>query len=327
MPSENNSHSILEDGKDYTLYASLKKKPYTLTVKIDGADESSTSVTIVTDSKSETCLQTDDACDFTVYAGENVSISYSAETDKFSYWKCSGDNCPVELTTSSPFTLQPISGNNTVTAKFNDKDKHCFYEDFSNLTAFCDNNEHCIRDCSEPSGCIVSGTTTVDWQLMQKDGSNTPAISSGFITTPAMNKGKQTFIMSTKQAGANGQMTSMLQTAVVREADRAEILSSLSCVDYVVLFDEKSPARLLENIKPNVYTKGADYTIETLPEREIVLKNNIRVEFIEFVDGKSLVTVSKLSSFQQTAYKKFACLKQGHIDTFEIFRFILRSLL
>jgi Tfp pilus assembly protein PilX len=244
MPSENNSHSILEDGKDYTLYASLKKKPYTLTVKIDGADESSTSVTIVTDSKSETCLQTDDACDFTVYAGENVSISYSAETDKFSYWKCSGDNCPVELTTSSPFTLQPISGNNTVTAKFNDKDKHCFYEDFSNLTAFCDNNEHCIRDCSEPSGCIVSGTTTVDWQLMQKDGSNTPAISSGFITTPAMNKGKQTFIMSTKQAGANGQMTSMLQTAVVREADRAEMYNS----GFVVRSNTNASSYLLLNV-------------------------------------------------------------------------------
>ena len=77
------------------------------------------------------------------------------------------------------------------------------------------------------------------------------------------------------------------------ELDRAEILSALSCVDYVVLFDEKSPARLLENIKPNVYTKGADYTIETLPEREIVLKNNIRVEIIEFVDGKSTTNVIK----------------------------------
>ncbi|MBO5737992.1 D-glycero-beta-D-manno-heptose 1-phosphate adenylyltransferase [bacterium] len=71
------------------------------------------------------------------------------------------------------------------------------------------------------------------------------------------------------------------------EADRAEILSSLSCVDYVVLFDEKSPAKLLENIKPDVYTKGADYCLETLPERDIVLKNNIKVEFIEFVEGKS----------------------------------------
>lgn len=77
------------------------------------------------------------------------------------------------------------------------------------------------------------------------------------------------------------------------EEDRAEILSALSCVDYVVLFDEKSPAKLLEDIKPDVYTKGADYTLETLPEREIVLKNNIKVEFIEFVQGKSTTNVIK----------------------------------
>ena len=77
------------------------------------------------------------------------------------------------------------------------------------------------------------------------------------------------------------------------EEDRAEILSSLSCVDYVVLFDEKSPADLLENIKPNVYTKGADYTLETLPERDVVIRNNIKVEFIDFVDGKSTTNVIK----------------------------------
>jgi rfaE bifunctional protein nucleotidyltransferase chain/domain len=75
------------------------------------------------------------------------------------------------------------------------------------------------------------------------------------------------------------------------ELDRAEILSSLSCVDFVVLFNEKSPAKLLESIRPDVYTKGADYTLETLPEREIVEKNNIRVEFIEFVQGKSTTNV------------------------------------
>ena len=77
------------------------------------------------------------------------------------------------------------------------------------------------------------------------------------------------------------------------EDDRAEILSSLSCVDYVVLFDEKSPAKLLEDIKPDVYTKGADYTLETLPERDIVLRNNIKVEFIDFVEGKSTTNVIK----------------------------------
>ena len=75
------------------------------------------------------------------------------------------------------------------------------------------------------------------------------------------------------------------------EDDRAEILCALRCVDYVVMFDEDSPRDLLDEIKPDVYTKGADYTIETLPERDIVIKNNIKVEFIEFVNGKSTTNV------------------------------------
>ena len=75
------------------------------------------------------------------------------------------------------------------------------------------------------------------------------------------------------------------------EQDRAEILCALSCVDYVVLFDEYSPRNLLDEIKPDVYTKGADYTMDTLPEADIMKKNNTRVEFIEFVDGKSTTEV------------------------------------
>ena len=75
------------------------------------------------------------------------------------------------------------------------------------------------------------------------------------------------------------------------EDDRAEMLTSLSSVDYVVIFEERSPAELLEKIKPDVYTKGADYTLETLPEREVVVRNNIKVEFIEFVQGKSTTNV------------------------------------
>ena len=75
------------------------------------------------------------------------------------------------------------------------------------------------------------------------------------------------------------------------EQDRAEILNALLYVDYVVLFEEKSPAKLLEAIKPDIYTKGADYTLETLPERDVVLRNNIKVEFIEFVQGKSTTNI------------------------------------
>ena len=81
------------------------------------------------------------------------------------------------------------------------------------------------------------------------------------------------------------------------ELDRAELLSALSCVDYVVLFNEKSPANLLDKIKPDYYTKGADYTIDTLPERDIIIKNNIKTEFIEFVQGKSTTNViNKINS-------------------------------
>jgi rfaE bifunctional protein nucleotidyltransferase chain/domain len=79
------------------------------------------------------------------------------------------------------------------------------------------------------------------------------------------------------------------------EDDRAEVLCALSCVDYVVMFDENSPRNLLDEIKPDVYTKGADYTMETLPEADIMRKNNTRVEFITFVEGKSTTgTIAKM---------------------------------
>ncbi len=79
------------------------------------------------------------------------------------------------------------------------------------------------------------------------------------------------------------------------ENDRAEILSALRCVDYVVLFDEDSPRDLLDEMKPDVYTKGADYTMETLPEADIMKKNGTRVEFISFVQGKSTTkTIEKM---------------------------------
>ena len=75
------------------------------------------------------------------------------------------------------------------------------------------------------------------------------------------------------------------------ENDRAEVLSALRSVDYVVLFDEDSPVNLLLQIKPDVYTKGADYTIETLPEAKPVMENGGRVEFISFVEGKSTTSI------------------------------------
>lgn len=58
---------------------------------------------------------------------------------------------------------------------------------------------------------------------------------------------------------------------VAPEAERAEIVAALACVDLVTIFDEPDVSRLLLELKPHVQAKGADYTLETIPERETVL--------------------------------------------------------
>ena len=57
---------------------------------------------------------------------------------------------------------------------------------------------------------------------------------------------------------------------IVPEAERAEIVAALECVDAVVLFGEDSPAALLRELRPDVHAKGTDYTAESVPERDAV---------------------------------------------------------
>jgi len=76
-----------------------------------------------------------------------------------------------------------------------------------------------------------------------------------------------------------------------KELERAEVLAALEFVDYIVLFDEDSPINLLLDMKPDVYTKGADYTLETLPEAKPLLAANIDIRFIDLVEGKSTTKI------------------------------------
>jgi rfaE bifunctional protein nucleotidyltransferase chain/domain len=58
---------------------------------------------------------------------------------------------------------------------------------------------------------------------------------------------------------------------VVPAAERAELLAALEPVDFVVVFQGDSPAPLLAELRPDVHCKGTDYTVESVPERDIVL--------------------------------------------------------
>ena len=51
---------------------------------------------------------------------------------------------------------------------------------------------------------------------------------------------------------------------------RAELIAALRCVDYVVLFPEPTVGPLLEALRPDVHCKGTDYTLDSVPERDIV---------------------------------------------------------
>ncbi len=54
------------------------------------------------------------------------------------------------------------------------------------------------------------------------------------------------------------------------ETERAEIVSALRFVDFVTIFDEPTVEQLIRAIRPDFHAKGTDYTLESVPEREIV---------------------------------------------------------
>jgi rfaE bifunctional protein nucleotidyltransferase chain/domain len=78
---------------------------------------------------------------------------------------------------------------------------------------------------------------------------------------------------------------------IVPQDDRAELLASLKCVDYVSIFDEDTPVEFLKAVKPNVHVKGADYTPAALAETPVVESFGGRVEILQLVPGRSTTSL------------------------------------
>jgi rfaE bifunctional protein nucleotidyltransferase chain/domain len=70
-------------------------------------------------------------------------------------------------------------------------------------------------------------------------------------------------------------------------ADRARVLAALACVDAVAVFDEPTPQRLLERLRPDVWVKGGDYTVAQLPEAAAVRRHGGEVVILPTVAGYS----------------------------------------
>ena len=65
---------------------------------------------------------------------------------------------------------------------------------------------------------------------------------------------------------------------IIPEDERAEILSHLEVVDRICLFDSLTVSPILEALQPQIHAKGTDYTVETVPEREVVAAYGGRTE-------------------------------------------------
>ena len=88
---------------------------------------------------------------------------------------------------------------------------------------------------------------------------------------------------------------------IIKEDERAEIISNLKPVDYVVFFDEDTPAELINELIPDILIKGADWKIDEIVGGETVLANGGEVQTIEFVNDQS---TSKIIDLITSRYSK-----------------------
>ena len=78
---------------------------------------------------------------------------------------------------------------------------------------------------------------------------------------------------------------------VMSEAERAEMLAALACVDFVTVFAEDSPRRLIAELLPDVLVKGGDYALDEIHGREEVEAAGGRVLALPFVEGASTTNI------------------------------------
>ncbi len=81
-----------------------------------------------------------------------------------------------------------------------------------------------------------------------------------------------------------------------RESDRAKVLEALSSVDYIAIFGESTPEKIIMKLRPNVLVKGGDWKVEDIVGGDFVKKTGGKVKNIPFVKGYSTTSIIERSS-------------------------------
>ncbi len=78
---------------------------------------------------------------------------------------------------------------------------------------------------------------------------------------------------------------------IVRQNHRAEVLASLGCVDFIVIFDEPDPLKLIQTLKPDVLVKGEDWTEDAIVGAQSVKSQGGKIVRISFVEESSTTAI------------------------------------
>lgn len=86
-----------------------------------------------------------------------------------------------------------------------------------------------------------------------------------------------------------------LKRPIVPEKERAEVISSLDCVDYVLIFNETTAEKTIRCLKPDVYTKGGDHKIKDITEAPLVSLYGGKVKLLPVIDSHSVtILINKI---------------------------------
>ena len=78
---------------------------------------------------------------------------------------------------------------------------------------------------------------------------------------------------------------------IVTELDRSYILSCLSSVDHIILFNEETPEKIISTVLPDILVKGSDYKGKKIAGEDVLIKHKKKVVLIDLIDGKSSTSI------------------------------------
>jgi len=150
-------------------------------------------------------------------------------------------------------------------------------------------------------GRVLSAKELSDWRRGEKSAGRRVVVTNGCFDL--LHVGHVRFLQEARAlgdvllVGLNGDASVRELKGAGRpvnpEADRAEVLAALGCVDAVVAFPEKRATRFLEAAQPDIYVKGGDYRPEDLDadEQAAVKKSGGHVKVLKLTPGKSTSAV------------------------------------